>query len=247
MPAPAAQFSPALPWAAGTRGTIVLKDPVSKEDLINGALTFINGNGLLFQPEGSDGYVDYHDENDSQVISIAIDDDDETKNVLVVGVAQDADVQRVVVGPAVGRVESIRVLNDQLQAVAVGETGFIVAVTEKDDVNSYATLTQDNAKCLIAQRIENIGQRSRYIIRDSSKPTALNSLFKAMAAVPTGEIANLPMLKVELFSINNDAIFKVLHAPSEDENEGSVVLATFDENLDPLNWGDIVTTVYATI
>lgn len=239
MPAPAAQFSPELPWAAGTRGTIILKDPVSKDDLLNGALTFVGVNGQLYQPEDSDGYVDYRDENDSQVFSIAF-DDDETKNVLRVGVAQDADVQRVVVGPAVGSVEGVTAVNEQLQELTVGESGFLATNAYEGDVGSRCLLTQDGHNAIPATRVENIGDNFTVVVLDRETPVTINSLLKLPTVQPSGQAAGLQMLRCELFSENNDAVIRVLHAPADDSASGATSAQLFNENNQRASWGDSV-------
>lgn len=227
MPAPAAQFSPELPWAAGTRGTIILKDPVSKDDLLNGALTFVGVNGLLYQPEGSDGYVDYRDENDSTVLAIAF-DDDETKNVLKVGVAQDAEVQRVVVGPAVGVVEVFNFVNENLQDLQVGESGFIVVVGYKEPDSNYSLLTQDGQKGVTCKRIADIDDTPVYELFNREAPQTILSTMKLPAATPGGDLANLPKILADIYDDSGNAVLRALHAPADNQAAGAQRLTLAD-------------------
>lgn len=243
MPAPAAQFSPELPWAAGTRGTILLKDPVSKDDLLNGTLTFINGNGQLFQPEGSDDYVDYRDENDSQVLSIAI-DDDETKNVLKVGVAQDADVQRVVVGPAVGNVEGITVEGEGGQPPVVGQQYFLLAIVVKNGQEQRALITQDGKTAVTAYIEQDAEQNRKARVFNSSSPVLSTLQMKLTSATPTGEFAELPMLRAELASNNNDLGIAVIHAPTDFAAEEGINVYLVNDGGNQVNVGDEVTKLY---
>lgn len=242
MPTPAAQFSPELPWAAGTRGTITLRETVSKADLLNGALTFINGNGQLFQPEDNDGYVDYNDENGSPVISIAI-NDDETKNVLNVSVAQDTDVQRVIVGPAIGSVEASDCYNENLQELAVGESGFVFLVGYKGDDAQLALVTQDGRTAVTCKRIEDVNENRWFELINRQTPVTVNSLLKLPSAIPEGDLAALPKVLCEIYSDNNDAVIKGLHAPAEDTVEGAFSIKLFNNPLEQTEWGEQVSTL----
>lgn len=242
MPAPAAQFSPALPWAAGTRGTITLQEPVSKEDLLNGALTFVGVNRYLYQPEGSDGYVDYLDEDDKQALSIAI-DDDETKNVLVAGVAQDAEVQRVVVGPAVGRIRSWSFRNENMQPLAVGESGFVVLECNKDGNEQYCLVSQDGKTALTCKRVADSGEQQWFELLDRETPVTVIRTLKLPSAMPGGALAELPKVLCEIASFNNDAHIKVLHAPALQWDEGASAAPLYTSPSSQTSWGDQVTTL----
>lgn len=244
MPAPAAQFSPELPWAAGTRGTIVLKEPVTKDDLVNGALTFINGNGQLYQPEDTDGYVDYCDENDSQVLSIAI-GDDESKIVVVASVAQDADVQRVVVGPAVGSTEGFAFVNENLQELAVGESGFVVVSSSKEAEGNYSVATQDGRNGITCKRVADYNQSPVYELINRETPVTIISTLKLPSATPGGVLANLPKILCELYNDNGSAVLRALHAPAEDQVEGAVKTSLFKQPYQQAYWDDQVTRLLA--
>ena len=240
MPAPAAQFSPELPWAAGTRGTIILKEPVSKDDLVNGGLTFINGNGFILQPEDNDGYVDYRNEDDDQVLSVAI-NDDESKKVLVVGVAQDADVQRVVVGPAVGNIETILAVTEDLEDLPYDEEGFLIVECSKGETFIKAALTQDGVNIITALRTKDDTQHQFDILFSDETAKTANSTLKLNAKPPTGEIANLPKLSVEIISENNDAAVLVLHAPCDGFIPSGAGLLLYKMNAHSVEWGEQIT------
>lgn len=242
MPAPAAQFSPELPWAAGTRGTIVLKEPVTKEDLLNGALTFVGVNGQLYQPEDNDGYVDYRDENDSQVLSIAF-DDDETKNVLVVGVAQDAEVQRVVVGPAVGQIIGITAVTENAEPLPFGQEGFLVAICEKNGVESKAALTQDGRNLIAVKPETDLQDNTLKVLLDRETAVPANSTLKLKTKTATGAVANLPKLQVEIISDNNDAAVLVMHAPCDGTIEPGTGAYLYNINGQLVEWGENVTKI----
>lgn len=243
MPAPAAQFSPALPWAPGTRGTILLQEPVSKDDLINGALTFIKDSGQLYQPEGNDGYVDYLDENDSAEISIAIDDEG-TTSVLRVSVSVDANVKRVVVGPAVGSVEGLTVEGEGGQPPAVGQQYFVLAILSKDGQTQNALITQDG-KTAVTAYIEQDAELNRMPrVFNSSTPVISTLQMKLTSATPTGEFAELPMLRAELASNGGDLAIAVIHAPSDFAADEGIVTNLVKDGGNQAFVGDEVTKLY---
>lgn len=214
--------------------------------MLNGALTFINGNGQLFQPEGSDGYVDYSDDNDSQVISIAI-DDDETKNVLVVGVAQDADVQRVVVGPAVGYADRIFAIDDNKELLAVGETGYLCAMVVKDDQETPVLLTQDGRNAISTKRLADDDTARVFELINREMPIAINSLTKLQNATPTGAAAQLPRVLCEIYNLDNNVVIRALHAPADDTADGGISATLYNQNNEFVYWGDQVTQLTARV
>lgn len=237
------QFSPALPWAAGTRGTITLQEPVSKADLLNGALTFINSSGYLFQPEDSDGYVDYIDENDSPVISIAF-NDDETKNVLNVGIAQDANVKDIILGPTCGSILDVMMMTEDLDYPELGDTGYMVADCLKDGQYVKCALTQDGINVISGINVLVDNDWHRCKIFSSGIPVPALANIKLSSATPVGQIASLPKLKVQLASFDNSFSVKVLHAPADVVDEGAYMTPLIKTGNAPCYWGDNITELF---
>ena len=242
MPAPAAQFSPALPWAAGTRGTITLREPVSKADLLNGVLTFINGNGEFYEPADNDGYVDYVDVEENVLFSIAIGDEEET-NTLTFNAPQNDNIQRVIVGPAVGSVENTRTVNSNLQTLAVNEQGFVLAASYIGEEIQYSALTQDGINIITAKRLQDYHEAQAFDLLHREHPVRFNATLKLPAAPAVGEVANLPKLKIELISGEGNACIKILHAPSDDVYDNSYCIILKNSNFEPVYWGDEVTNL----
>ena len=243
MPTPAAQFSPALPWAAGTRGTITLREPVTKADLLNGALTFIDGNGMLYQPEDNDGYVDYNDTEGNYQFSIAIEDEGEVSSLQLIA-PQDDNIKRVVIGPAMGHIINVNAVNDNFGELQLNEEGFIVAQCELNNENVIVPLTQDGVNLLTAKLINDEEQNAMYQIIDRQTPVVINSLLRLPAKPATGRFVGLPKLKVELFSYNNNAAFKVLHAPCDDLVDGAAGQILYSSFQTPTYWLDSVTKLF---
>lgn len=178
------------------------------------------------------------------MISIAI-DDDETKNVLVVGVAQDADVQRVVVGPAIGEVQGIAVKKSNLEDAAVGETAYILASCVIDEQVTLARLTQDGHNALTCVKEEDGNEIIFFKVLDKAVAVPANATLKLSAAEPQGEVANLPAIKVEIGSFNNDAFGKILHAPYDNQFDGSAgfaLIKTMQGGV--VEWGELINTAY---
>ena len=247
MPTPAAQFSPALPWAAGTRGTITLREPVTKDDLLNGALTFIDRNGMLYQPEDNDGYVDYNDTEGNQQFSIAIEDEGEFSSLELIA-PQDNNIQRVVVGPAVGFLDGFRIVKDNFETPQEGETGYILGRSEVDGNEILSLLTQDGVKAITAY-VEEINENiitARVLNRQTA--VSANATLKLDSAVPTSEMANLPKLKIEPGSDNNDFCVKVIHAPADNSYDGATALYLYkNKDKTPTYWGDSVQELWAEL
>lgn len=176
------------------------------------------------------------------MLSIAI-DDDETKNVLVVGVAQDAEVQRVVVGPAVGEVLGATFRNENLQKLAVGESGFVVIEGYIGTDLHYCLATQDGRTALTCKCVAGTGELKMQELFNRETPVPINSLLKLPSATPGGALAELPKVLCEIASFNNDAIIKVLHAPADDQVESAVALFLYTSQGNPASWGDQVTTL----
>lgn len=188
--------------------------------------------------------MDYTDENESPVLSIAF-DDDETKNVLVVGVAQDANVKRVVVGPAVGRIETLRIVDDQLNNPQQGQQGFLVAECTKGDVSTYAALTQDGRNVLTAIAGEYSDNRRICQLLNRQTPVYVTSLLKLSSAAPAGQITDLPKILIELASYENNAMLKINHAPAEETFDGATATTLFKSSEKAVcYWGDEVTQLY---
>lgn len=178
------------------------------------------------------------------MISIAI-GDDETKNVLVAGVAQDADVQRVVVGPAIGEVQGIAIRKSNLEDPAAGDTAYILASCVIDEQVTLAMLTQDGHNALTCVVEEDSNEILFYKVLDKSVAVPANSLLKLSAAEPQGDVAELPVIKVEIGDFNNDAFCRILHAPSDDQYDlaaGFTLLKTMQGGF--IEWGELINTAY---
>lgn len=205
-------------------------------------MTFVGVNGQLYQPEDSDGYVDYRDNNDNQVVSIAI-GDDETKNVLVVGVAQDAEVQSVVVGPAAGLVTGITAVTENKEALPFGQEGYLVAMCQKDGVETLAALTQDGRNLIAVKAETDETQTALNILLDRETAVAANSTLKLKTKTAQGEVANLPKLLVQIVSDNNDAAILVMHAPCDGTIEAGTGAFLYNISGQNVEWGALVTKI----
>lgn len=189
--------------------------------------------------------MDYKDENDSPVLSIAF-DDDETKNVLDVSVAQDADVQRVVVGPAVGETEHLTFVNENLQELEVGESGFVVVSSYKGEDGNYSVATQDGRNGITCKRVADYNQTRVYELINRETPVYITSTLKLPSATPGGDLANLPKILCEIYNDNGDAVLRALHAPADDQADGASRARLFKtEQLQSALFGDEVTKLYA--
>lgn len=188
--------------------------------------------------------MDYLDDNDSPVVSIAI-DDDETKNVLEVSVAQDADVQRVVVGPAVGNVMDYTILNDSLAEPQLGETGYLLAQCYINGQRSLCALTQDGQNVIQGtfEKIPDNPNVSALRVFQSNIPVPANSTLKFNSGMATGQIATLPKLLVEPTSFNNDFGMLILHAPDDSGVDGFIIMI-LNDNSSQVYWGDQVEKLY---
>lgn len=175
-------------------------------------------------------------------MSIAI-GDDESKTVVVASVAQDADVQSVVVGPAVGLVSGIYAVTENIEALPIGQEGYLVAKCEKDGEEGYAALTQDGRN-FIAVKPEN-DQRERIlkVLLDRETATPANSTLKLKTKTATGAVANLPKLLVQIVSDNNDASILVMHAPYDGLIEVGAGAYLYNMSGQLVEWGALVTKI----
>lgn len=177
------------------------------------------------------------------MLSIAI-DDDETKNVLVVGVAQDADVQRVVVGPALGRCDGYLLRKADMSEVETDETGFLLAKFYKDGVYNYAALTQDGRKVITAKAMENNEGDPVILLLESQTSITVNSATKLSSSEPTGAVADLPRVQVEIEDVSGDAGGLILHAPFVGAITSGYhfLFCNFDQS--QIFWGDSVNRIF---
>lgn len=176
-------------------------------------------------------------------MSIAI-GDEESKTVVVASVAQDADVQRVVVGPAVGNVEDYAVRTDAMQQPQTGDTCFLLAECRVDGQPTYCALTQDGRNVIKGELVDIDGEgRTAFKVFQSANPVPANSLLKLSSGQATGQIAPLPKMLIEPHSDNNDFCLHILHAPNDGGPNGFNVSLTTNGS-DPAYWGDGVTELY---
>lgn len=176
------------------------------------------------------------------MLSIAI-DDDETNNVLVVGVAQDAEVQRVVVGPAVGLVTGITGVTENAESLPFEQEGYLVARCEKDGAETLAALTQDGRN-LIAVKAENDQTEAVLnVLLDRETATPANSTLKLKTKTAAGAVANLPKLLVQIVSDNNDASILVMHAPCDGTIEAGTGAYLYNMSGQVVEWGALVTKI----
>lgn len=243
------QFSPALPWDAGTRGTITLREPVTKSDLIKGKLTFINRAGYIYQPGDNDGYVDYFNYSDdtqglSLAFSIAIGDDEE-KNVLEFNAPLDDNIRFIELSKAVGPLESLQLVDENLDPITLGNEGFLIGIcpTEDPDLDVKVAISQDGTNIIKAVMVVDEPLAMSKIL-SRSVPVSINSLLKLSSSPASGAIANLPVLKAEMYSFDNDATIRVMHAPAELQYDGAVGLSLFDSEGNHVYWGDNVTELF---
>lgn len=186
--------------------------------------------------------MDYKDENDSPVISIAI-NDDETKNVFDVSVAQDADVQRVVVGPAVGLVTGIGAVTENNETLPFGQEGYLVADCEKDGAVIRAALTQDGKNLISVKSELDQSESVLYVLLDRETAVPANSTLKLKTKTATGAVANLPKLNVQIVSDNNDASILVMHAPYDGLIEAGAGAYLYNMSGQLVEWGALVTKI----
>lgn len=184
--------------------------------------------------------------NGDQVMSIDI-GDEESKTVVVAGVAQDADVQRVVVGPAVGLLDRVFVIDDNGQLPSVGEIGYLSAIVVKDDQETHVLLTQDGTNAISAKRLADVDTAKFFELVNRETPFAINSLTKLGKVTPVGAAAQLPKLLCELYSLNNDAVVRALHAPAYGRADGAIAATLFNQNQEIIYWGDQVTQLRVRI
>lgn len=244
------QFSPALPWAAGTRGTITLRNAVNNSDLANGSLTFISGTGYIYQPEINDGYVDYYYMRDEQrVIAFSIRIEDDPVSELEVSVPQDDNISEILQSNPVGFVEYIDLMDENLNEVALGQEGFLIAhcrlETSGEPETVFAALTQDGITVMKGVSVDTTPPLVRVMHR--SIPVSVTSLLKLSSAQATGAVAQLQKLQAVLYSYDTQACIRALHAPSEDEIEGAAGLMLMDNNAGSIEWGSEVTDLYVQV
>lgn len=236
------QFSPALPWAEGTRGTITLREPVSKDDLLNGALTFINGNGDIYQPEEGDGYVNYLDNEQQEAFSIAITDEEEL-TVISVTTASGFDIAEIIMSTPSGLLLNITAMKSDGTIARAGESGFLVGQTEGYNGVETVAISQDGINVITVDIVTGPTDYPMRIL-NRQQPVVLNSLFKFPAAPPEGVIANMPIIKGRLISFNNDASLQCLYAPNEMSNDFGVGAILRNNNGQTVEWGSSQSELY---
>lgn len=203
----------------------------------------MNGNDELYVPDGNDGYVDYIDESQTAVMSIAIDDEG-TTSVLRVGVSVDANVKDVIVGPALGACEGYLLRKADMSEVSEGETGFLLAQFYKDGTTSYAALTQDGRTVITAklEEISRIGQA--LLLLDSVTERPVVSTLKLSSSEPSGAVANLPMVKVTLVSYGGQAGGLIQHSPFKYGEDTGYYIMFYTSEGTQIFWGDNASKIY---
>lgn len=157
--------------------------------------------------------------------------------------AQDAEVQRVVVGPAVGNVEHVLVKKSDMQGVLVDEEGFVLVQAYIGEEPQYAALTQDGINIITAKRVQDYNEAETFDLLHRQNAVPFNSTLKLPSAPAEGDVANLPKLTIELISGEGNACIKVLHAPSDDMYDNAFCLIMLNSNHEPIYWGDEVTNL----
>lgn len=164
-------------------------------------------------------------------------DDDESKTVVVVGVSQDAEVQRVVVGPAVGSIHDSGGYNENMQELEAGESGFVVLVSHKGGQAQYALATQDGKTAITCKCVYNSGGQQWYEVVSRQTPVTITSLLKLPSAIPTGDLAELPKVLCEIYSDDTAAVIKALHAPADNLVEGAFAIKLYASPNNQAQWG----------
>lgn len=158
--------------------------------------------------------------------------------------AQDADVQRVVVGPASGTIQDVVTLTDTLNEVQVGETGYLLASCIIDGQANYYALTQDGQSVIKGELVALDENNQGLNVFSSQAAVIANGQVKLNSGQPTGLIANLPKLLVEMSSLNNSYVIKVLHAPADGDENGAYNLELVSANNTTVYWGDQITALF---
>ena len=159
--------------------------------------------------------------------------------------AQDADVQRVVVGPAIGEVQDVAIRKSNLEVPVVGDTAYILASCVIDEQVTLAMLTQDGKTALTCVVEEDSNNTQFFKVLDKSVAVPANATLKLSAAEPQGDVAELPVIKVEIAEFNNDVFVKILHAPSDNQYDGSAGFTLLKTKQGgTIEWGESINTAY---
>lgn len=198
---------------------------------------------MVYQPTDNDGYVDYTDTEDNVLFSIAIGDEEETDS-LTVTAPQDDNIQRVIIGPALGRFEGVLVKKADMSDVNEGESGFLLGMFSDGNTYNYAALTQDGVSVITAKAMENNDGDPVQLLLDRQNAVTVSSLLKLAHSTPEGEVAQLPLVRVEIGEVNNGAGGLVLHAPYHTPNDHGNYFMFCNFDYSQIFWGDSVRQVY---
>lgn len=106
-------------------------------------------------------------------------------------------------------------------------------------------LTQDGKTALTCVVEEDSNNILFFKVLDKSVAVPANATLKLSAAEPQGDVAELPVIKVEIGDFNNDAFIKILHAPYDNQFDGSAGLTLLKSMQGgQISWGESITTAY---
>ena len=220
------QINPALPWAAGQRGTIILQEPVTKEDLANGALLIVTENGDLLNPSENDDYVDYYN-GQTQVGNIAIQDGTE-QNTLVINnwlVGVSSIIKQEPLGVLLYGYDFQKIDGTQLEE---GDSAIVVGVANQED----CLFSLDGGNSVLAGTYS-----GNDLLRLVSSGSAITEENISQVPKPTsGPFANTPIIPVRLMSDDNAAYLEAQYRPTA--NEGLMRIALKNSEGETVDVGD---------